>query len=66
MTVKRKSNPKIVKKAAKDLPKKKSTIAKPSAAPTTLVKEFEGRILNEQRNAPDPHKPPKKPTPRKR
>ena len=61
MSIKQKPKPEVVKVAAKDLPKKQSAIAKPTKKPTTLVKEMEGRTLADQKNAPDPHKPPKKP-----
>ncbi len=51
MTVKQKPEPKIVKVAARDL-------HKPNAP--TIEKKMSARILDDQRNAPQPHKPTKK------
>ncbi len=56
MPVKQKPDPKVVKKSAKELGKSQSVKVK------SVEKEEDGRILADQKNAPQPHKPPKKPS----
>ncbi|MGA7324264.1 MAG: hypothetical protein WBX25_07240 [Rhodomicrobium sp.] len=51
MAVKQKPDPKIVKPAAKELGKKPQS-TKPSVQAKTAA-----RILDDQKNAPQPHKP---------
>jgi hypothetical protein len=59
MPVKQKPDPKIVKVAAKGLPKSQPAKAKAAKKPT-ITQRMDARILDDQRNAPEPHKPAKK------
>jgi len=60
MPVIQKPAPKVVKKAAKDLHKAQSTKGSP-----TLTAAEAARMLDDQRNAPKPHKPAPKTPPKK-
>ena len=54
MTVKQKPDPKVVKSSAKEMAKSRK-----SAKPTMAVRK-DARLLDDQKNAPQPHKPAKK------
>ncbi len=65
MPVKQKPDPKVVKAAAKGLSKAPKSAKAKIAKQPTIAQKMDARILDDQKNAPEAHKPAKKLVPKK-